>query len=268
MKKLFDRQNKRLVFIRGKANSSFWENHWDIDISDFPAKVRQISKYNFVVRITKKYLKPSDGPILEGGCGIGQNVYALTKAGFKCMGIDYTEKTVENIKKYVPEIDVRYGDVRNLEFQDGCFAGYWSLGVIEHSYDGYDDILHEMKRTIAPGGYLFLTFPTMSFLRNLKARIGKYPVFDEANANLSNFYQFALDSSEVKRKFEAHGFKFIKAMNRSGIKGLKDEVSLLQPFLQKIFDGKNLFFKSLNYLLNPFLSPYAGHMKFMVFQKV
>ena len=44
--------------------------------------------------------------------------------------------------------------------------------TIEHFIDGYDAILSEMYRVIKEGGYLFLTVPSMSIIRKVKAALG------------------------------------------------------------------------------------------------
>ena len=273
MQKFFDKYNNRLVFIGKKANSNFWDEHWDVDdfrkavISDFGLS----SPRRRVLKLTKKYLHPQDGPILEGGCGRGQNVYVLQKAGFNCIGVDYAKKTVVKINKLIPEIDVRYGDVRKLEFENGYFAGYWSLGVIEHFWDGYDEILLEIKRVLKPGGYLFLTFPYMSPLRILKAKLGLYPSLNNLNKIeiLTNFYQFALDHKKVLKDLEKLGFRLKYKKSFGGIKGFKDEITPLKTVFQKLYDykGKSFLIKALKFLLNEILSIFAGHFILLIFKK-
>ena len=80
MRQIYDSQNNRLIFLGDKPDNSYWDAHWNH--FDFKNKITSNGRHNFVVRTTKRYLKQSEGPILEGGCGIGQNVYALSKAGY------------------------------------------------------------------------------------------------------------------------------------------------------------------------------------------
>lgn len=263
MQKYFDKQNNRLIFIGEKSTSSFWDNHWEIN--DLKEKIRNVGKDNLVVRITKKWLSPEDGPILEGGCGTGQHCYALAKRGFKCIGVDYAQKTVAKVTEFVQEIDVRYGDVRELDFKDGYFAGYWSLGVIEHFWNGYYEIMIEMRRVLKPRAYLFLTFPYLSPLRNLKAKLGFYPLFDN-NATSDTFYQFAFDYKVVIKDLDKLGFKLMYKKAYSGIKGFKDEVAIFKNVLQKLFDykGKSVLLRGLRYTLVRALSFFAGHTMLLV----
>ncbi len=64
--------------------------------------------------------------------------------GYQSAGVDFAKETIERVKEIIPKLDVRVGDVRDLQFPDNYLTGYWSLGVIEHFWDGYYDILEEM----------------------------------------------------------------------------------------------------------------------------
>lgn len=263
MQKLFDKQNNRLVFIAQRATDKFWDKHWDIE--NLRDAITKRSKYNVVVSLTKKYLSPSDGTIIEGGCGIGRNVYALNKAGFKCIRVDFSKKTVEKVNAIIPEVDVRYGDVGKLDFEDSYFAGYWSLGVIEHFWDSYTEIFTEMKRVLKSGGYLFLTFPYMSPLRILKTKLNMYPLLN-TNKVPDGFYQFVFDWKWVVRILESIGFSLKYKTSMDGIKGFKDEFPPLKPFLQKLYDykGNSFLLKGFRFLLDKNLSIFAGHTKLLV----
>lgn len=262
----YDAQNNRLIYIEQQTTPDYWDNHWQTDGS--LGRRLETSKDTFVSRITRKFLDVEDGIILEGGCGWGQHVAALTHQGYRCIGIDYAQKTVQAINQVAPQLDVRVGDVRCLDFEDGYFAGYWSLGVIEHFWNGYEPIALEMARVIKPGGYLFLTFPYMSRLRRFKAGRGSYLAFNDHDQAPQNFYQFGLDHTLVIKHFEAWGFNIVQVTPQAGLKGFKDEVSLLKPGLQKFYDyrGQSFVIRAGRRLLTDFLSPFAGHTVLLVFR--
>ena len=210
-----------------------------------------------------------EGLILEGGCGPGHVVYAMHVHGYRCMGIDIAKRTIGRIKETFPELDVSVGDVRSLPFPDSYFRGYWSGGVIEHFWEGYDDVLKEMYRVLVKGGYLFISFPSMSFLRRQKVKLARY---EEVNTDIierENFYQFAFDREKVISDFQAAGFELLDSSPQSGLKGLKDEISLLRPLLQRYYDytGRNLLISGSKLLLDKILASFAGHTVFLVFQK-
>jgi ubiquinone/menaquinone biosynthesis C-methylase UbiE len=225
-----------------------------------------------VGRVTKKYLRSQDGPILEGGCGVGQFVYLLSEAGYKCIGIDIAEETIKRARKANPSLNLEIMDVRELEFPDNYFAGYWSLGVIEHFFEGYDEILNEMSRVVKPGGDIFVTVPVMSLQRRLKAFFGFYETASEEINNKfskSDFYQFIFTHKKLINNFTKNGLELVEIRNKGGIKGLGDEVAIFKaPF--RFISGlrnKNIVFKSLVKLLDIILSPVAGHMGLFVFKK-
>ena len=191
----YDKKYKRLVMFGEKATPDFWDKQWQAD--DFKNRVEEASKIDLVERETKLFLKPGKAKILEGGCGDGHFVLSLSRAGYDCIGVDYAQKTIEKIKQALPSLKVCLGDLRSLPFSENSFDGYWSLGVIEHFYNGYDDVLKEMKKVIKPSGYLFLTFPAMNPIRKIKAKLGIYPNYNEETENLDEFYQFFLEPNEV-----------------------------------------------------------------------
>jgi SAM-dependent methyltransferase len=245
----FDNQNKRLIYVNQPATPDYWDNFWKVDhaIRDQIIGIED----TFVSKWTKKYLTPEDGVILEGGCGKAVHVAALTNNGFPCIGVDYANETVQRINQSVPELDVRWGDVRCLDFEDASVAGYWSLGVIEHFWDGYESIGREMARVVKSGGYLFLTFPYMSPLRKLKAKLSHYPVW-RMEEPPTNFYQFALDHMQVVAKFESWGFKLIKSEAMLGLRAAKEELGLLNSVLQYFYDykGQSIPIRSIAFLLS------------------
>lgn len=267
MKKVYDSRNNRLVFIKKVANSTFWDERWNA--TDLIKVAASVSKYNLVVRLTRKYLNLVSGTVLEGGCGTGQYVYALKKSGFECIGIDYAKNTVKKINELIPEIDVQYGDVRKLNFDDNFFAGYWSLGVIEHFLEGYDGILSEAKRVLKLGGFLFITFPYMSPLRTLKSKFNKYPLMKNCTLTSDRFYQFAFDYKHVLEDAEKIGFKLRYKRAINGVKGLRDEITLFSGVLQKLvnYNGESFLIKGSRSFLDRFL-PYigAGHMMLLVLE--
>lgn len=265
MKRFYDQKNNRLVYVGKASNPEYWNAHWDKNTIEklYP---KRIYPFDYIVANTKKYL-PAGSLILEGGCGTGQQVYKLQKSGYEVIGIDYAQKTVETVKQAKPELDIRYGDVRKLEFENNFFDGYWSFGVIEHFYKGYEKIMNEMHRVLKPGGYLFITFPYMSRLRKIKAKNNKYPIWEIQQHNIENFYQFALDKNKVITDFENIGFKLIKKQHLSGLKGLKDEIEVLKKPLQKIYDNRSLIGLVSAKIVSTIFNRFSSHSILLVLRK-
>jgi SAM-dependent methyltransferase len=254
-----------LAFHREKATADFWDQHWET--SQLQSLIRKSIDDNRFLPFVKKYL-PKASIVLEGGCGRGEIVHALQYQGYKAIGIDFARQTIEKIKEAVPELDVRYGDVRALDLADASLDGYVSVGVIEHFWEGYGEIAKEMCRTLKVGGFLFVSFPYLSLLRKFKIIMRAYPskTSSALNAQQEKFYQFALDARKVQIDFELLGFQFKESITYDGIKGFKDEVALFKPWLQSIYDGNRGW--ALRPYLDRFFKPFASHMALLVMQKV
>lgn len=266
MKKYFDAKGNRLVFIEQEASPSYWDNQWDV--TNLKETIKNGTKNRLITKTTLKFIAPDKSKkILDGGCGNGQFVYAFHKLGYDAYGVDYAPKTVAKVKELFPELQVLIGDVKRMGFADNSLDGYWSIGVIEHFFDGYGEILKEMERVIKPGGFLFLTFPYMSFLRRFKAWLGFYPYFQQDNIDLKHFYQFALNHNTVIQDLKQHNFNLVQTIPYAGTKGLKDEIALVKPILQKLYDSQNMFLRLINYGLSFLSSRFSGHSILLVFRK-
>lgn len=260
----YDQEHRRLVYIEENATPEFWDRQWEDEKLKKYVLTGQTER--FVYPTTKKYLKPG-ARILEGGCGKGRFVYSLHSKGYETYGLDFAERVIVRLKSLFPNMHFELGDVRHLPYQDDFFDGYWSLGVIEHFYDGYEAIAREMERVIKPDGYLFLTFPHMSLLRKIKAFLGFYPLFNRNNFETKNFYQFALPDQPVIQTFKKFGFELVECRPYDGFKGVKDESGLLKPVFQSIYNGKSIFNRIIEYGFSFITSPFAGHAVLLVLRK-
>ncbi len=261
--KYFDQENKRLIYIKNSPNEEFWTKHWLRD-GNLRRNIELGERNGLVKRITEKFLKKQT-KVFEGGCGIGQNVYGLSKWGYEASGVDFAEDVIKRAKECFPNLRISVEDVRRLDYPNECFDGYWSLGVIEHFTEGYEAIIKEAGRVLKKGGYIFLTFPWMSPLRKFKAKMNLYPRKDKVN--MSDFYEFMLDDKQVVKNIETHGFRLIFRSPSDAVKGLKDEIPMLRPILQKVYDSGNIFMKAIRFIISVFFAPFAGHIILLVFKK-
>lgn len=225
---LYWRRQQKLVYLDERATPQFWDARWVAEGTPRPVNPR-----DEVVTVTPRYLD-SGARVLEGGCGRGNKVRALAASGYRSIGIDFAADTVARAKDTYPDLDIRVGDVRALQFDAGYFDGYWSIGVIEHFWDGYEAIFAEAARVLRAGGVFFLTAPWFSPLRQKKASQGDYPVVD-FDTEPDDFYQFALSRSEVTANLLHHGFDVLSW------KGLAAELSLRQDVFR--------FHRQINWLL-------------------
>jgi ubiquinone/menaquinone biosynthesis C-methylase UbiE len=243
----------RLVYLHAKATPEFWDARWRAE-----GKPPAVSRKDDVVVVTRKYL-PRGSKVLEGGCGRANKVKAMQDAGFKATGVDFAVESVKQAKLDYPGLDIRQGDVRALEFEDGYFDGYWSIGVIEHFWNGYDEILAEAARVLRPQGYLFLTAPWLSPYRSRKARSGGYAKV-EFPEEPPNFYQFALGREEVSTALARHGFELVRWCGRVSEISLREDVTSFRRQIDWLLGSRGSIVKRVfRRAIASGLNRYCGH---------
>jgi SAM-dependent methyltransferase len=264
IQRYYDAANRRLVYVGRRPTAETWDEWWRADASRHSITA---PRNWFVVGQTRRYLQPGSR-VLDGGCGRGDKVFALRRAGFNAVGLDFAPATVKAIRAAVPDLPVVGGDVRYLPFDDASFDGYWSLGVIEHFYNGYGRLLREMRRVLRPGGLLFLTFPSISPLRAALIRRGRYPAFADTAKARAGFWQFALDSDVIAKDFSRAGFTLVHQSGRGGMIGVREEAGALSAAMEYVETHQSFPpFRALYVLGNLALSPFAYHIRFLVLRR-
>lgn len=222
--KFHDAAGARLIEAHEAATAAYWDRQWSRKaIGAFRAEA--VAPY---VELTRQYL-PAGAQVLEGGCGTGSKLAALAEAGFRVTGVDFAEATVARLQAERPDLHVMVGDVCALPLPVASVDGYWSFGVIEHFWGGYDRLLAEAHRVLRPGGWLFMTFPALSPLRRAKAALHLYRRWPHGvdAAKPAGFYQFMLAPSAVCAQLRTAGFEVQPARLIQASHGLKNELPRL-----------------------------------------
>ncbi len=265
--KYYDPKNKRLYFTGPAATCCYWDKQWKED-NDIVKLLKTGGGDNLVRSITPKFIQPSpQAKVIDAGCGKGQHVVSLKNLGYSSYGVDYAPKTISLIKKIRPDLKVSCADITDLPFPNAYFDGYWSLGVIEHFYSGFEPAAKEMARVVKPNGYLFLVFPHMSSLRKTKSALSFYHTFDPQIHDAAHFYQFALHDKDVIKTMSQYGFRLISKKKNNGLKGLKDESAFLKPLLQQLYDHPSPPIKATKVILSKLLTPLTSHTVVLVMKK-
>lgn len=245
----------QLAFFDRSATPSFWDQRWEGSRPD----TFRVGVPRHVERSLHRWV-PLGKRCLEAGCGLGNIVYGLTAAGWPCVGIDYAESTVNRLKAAAPELDVRLGDVRCLPFPDDCFDCYISRGVIEHYPDGYTTILDEMDRVLRKGGIAIIEFPAINLVRKLKKRIGLYPHAASLCEDGLEFYQYALEPSDVQHSLEELGYDILGISRFEGFLGVADEAPRpLDRLLRSIYNHPSRLASWFRRAMEPCVAPWAGY---------
>jgi SAM-dependent methyltransferase len=99
------------------------------------------------------------GPVCDVGCGPGHVTRYLHDRGVDVSGVDLSAGMVERARGLNPGIEFRQGDMAALTAPDGSWAAIVLFYSIIHiPRDEVVAVLRELKRTVRPGGCLFLAF--------------------------------------------------------------------------------------------------------------
>ena len=259
------RKNNEIVYCYENATNDLWDEVWNKNSNWVYDITPKASKNSRAVALITKFAK-TGSKILEAGCGMGQYVYRLNSMGYECIGIDYAEKTINKLNEVYPELDIRKMDVFNLSaFEKNYFDVYYSGGLIEHFWNGYDEIINEADRVIKPRGLLILTFPYMSRCRKKQLK----SLTDLKLKEPENFYQFALDSDHVISKLKAKGYKVLHKKGRNGLKGFIEAYPSVK-FVSTIYNysGNLKIAKIFRYVISDILAKLGfGHTVEIVLNK-
>lgn len=102
-------------------------------------------------------LIPSEGKILDLGCGGGRDVQYFADFKLEAIGIDASIKLIDEAKKRVNG-NFEVMDMRNLTFKDEEFNGVWAQDAI--SYVTKEDVINVLKhisRILKKEGVFFIS---------------------------------------------------------------------------------------------------------------
>ncbi len=201
----------RLIWTHSEEPApDFWDN-WFSGKGALQEKISSLMLSHTIdscETVLLEYL-PKAGKILEAGCGYGRVLIPLMNRGFDIEGIEYSKRLVDEINRSFPQVPIRWGDATAIDKPSGYYAGYLSLGVMEHVIEGPGVFLDECFRVLAPGGVAFISVPFYDFLWQLRSPwlLKGWP--DEESEEV--FFQWHFTRNEFISLVEKSGLKVQKA---------------------------------------------------------
>jgi SAM-dependent methyltransferase len=103
---------------------------------------------------------PGPGPVCDLGCGPGQVARYLADRGRPdVLGIDLSPEMVRVARARSPGLRFRQGDMLALDLPDGSLQGIAAFYSIIHiAPERQEACFRELKRVLAPGGLLLVSF--------------------------------------------------------------------------------------------------------------
>lgn len=97
-----------------------------------------------------------DAPVLDLGCGAGEDARFLSRLGFAVVAADFSEKALEITGRRAPGAETRRVDLaRVLPFPDAHFGVVVaSLSLHYFPWPKTVEVLEDVRRCLVPGGHL------------------------------------------------------------------------------------------------------------------
>lgn len=144
--------------------------------------------------ILQKYFSGRHLRILDWGCGPGGNFAFLEKFG-RVSGVDASEEALRACgEKGILDV-TRAGDLNEFK-SDEKFDLVANLDVLEHISSDVK-FLQDLKKHLAPGGYVLVTVPAYQFL---------WTEFDEVLGHKRRYTR-----KDITKKFNDYGYRVVKA---------------------------------------------------------
>lgn len=225
---------KRLLYYMATADHEYWDRVWISRLSHSTYDNARKGKLPFFLNdVFTEYL-PKNELIIEAGCGTGHLVLSLRNLGYRIEGIEWAETTVGAVKAIEPDLPINIGDVRHIQVPDEHYAGYISIGVVEHEQEGPESFLQEAWRVLKPGAVMLISVPYFNALRKAKAKLGFYRDKPENVA----FYQYVFTEEEFISIVQEHDFEIVTVDYYSANTTLSDEIPFFYLLLRIPLFGK------------------------------
>ena len=132
----------RKVF-RNVDTLRYWDNRWnDLEFDNQKFQKKDIYPIKFTDRVIRKGQKS-----LDAGCGLGRLVMHYHNEGHRIFGCDYSQIAVDKLKKSNPELEIRYGNLVDLPYEDDYFENIFVMGGF-HSIEDLSDLDKAVKETV------------------------------------------------------------------------------------------------------------------------
>lgn len=221
-------RGEKLVWYAQHADENFWDDRWQQRLSPTSYRGAREGRFQYLGDLYRKWL-PKDGLIVEAGCGRADITVALRALGYQAEGVDYAQETVKRVGALFPDLPLRQADVTRLDVPDGHYAGYISIGVIEHREAGPEPFLDEAFRVLRRGGIAIFTVPYVNPIRAKRMRRGDFE--GPVPADLP-FYQFAFGEPELRTVLERAGFEVVDSQAYAGFRGITDEIRWIRRWVK------------------------------------
>jgi SAM-dependent methyltransferase len=110
-------------------------------------------------------LEAVEGVVLDLGCGAGEPFAAtFVKRGWSVTGVDFSHRMLELAARYVPQMETRLSDMRELTFSPQRFDAVTIVYALFHlPREDHELLFRRIHGWLRPGGRLLFTYATSEY---------------------------------------------------------------------------------------------------------
>ena len=194
----------KVYHFKTPSGSDFSEYWQDTDLQEHMALVEGETTLSIVFQHM-----PTDGVVLDAGCGVGRWTHYLRQQGYRAIGLDRSYRGLKIAQRHEGAFPEVCADLVRSPFRNGAFGAVISFGLVEHFEQGPLSALSELHRILKPGGMLLVSVPYNNIvrrlvvnplyrLRNIKRRLLSYEL---------SFSEYRFSAREMRHFLRESGFE-------------------------------------------------------------
>ena len=193
------------ITYRSKNNYEYWRKRWTEIDADEP----MINDDYYPLKYSNMIISDKNEKILEAGCGAGRILRHYHNKKYNIVGIDFILEAVEKLKGVDKSLNVQYGDILNLKFEDKYFDKILAFGLY-HNFqtDKLKRSIDETYRVLKKGGKVCASFRADNIQEFI---VDKIKGMNQSNKK--EFHKLNLKKNEFMDLFEKNGFKVLKVFS-------------------------------------------------------
>lgn len=262
----FTKHHGRLALFHAQDNhKDYWKEYWTEDFFKKLIGNVQKGKLSEFELYGLDFLKKTDR-ILEAGCGPAHIVLALDLLGYtQVSGIDYEEQVIENVNKFLPDLNVKVGNIFRVDLPSEFLDAYLSFGVVEHFEEGPEQAIIEANRILKQNGIAMISVPYLNPLR--RSFLKKFNSPPEEGLH---FHQYYFAQEDFTLLLKDKGFEVIKLFPYGCEAFFIREHSLFSKLWKSVLMRETLksVFRQKFYYAPNFVRHRYGHMCMFICRKI
>jgi len=148
--------------------------------------------------------------ILDLGCAQGRDTKYFLDKSYDVVGVDLSEKLIENAIQKYPEAKFEIMDIRDLKFPENTFDAIWANAILVHiPKKEIHKTLQGIKRIMKNDGIMMVCVKTKKDGKNSET----YEK-DKRHENVNKFWSY-FSEIEFKEYLENVGFQVIKIIKKN-----------------------------------------------------